>query len=71
MTPLVPELMGAPDRLTEIDHAYRTGRIARMNWAHRQQAVFLDRDGVVLNLVDHFDQAGRRDAGPRHGRGHS
>ncbi|HVU88461.1 MAG TPA: HAD-IIIA family hydrolase [Pirellulales bacterium] len=46
--------MGTPDRLAEIDHAYRTGRIARMNRAHRRRAIFLDRDGVVLNFVDHL-----------------
>ncbi|HEY4310983.1 MAG TPA: HAD-IIIA family hydrolase [Pirellulales bacterium] len=46
--------MGTPDRLGEIDLACRSGRIARMNWANRRKAVFLDRDGVVLNFVDHL-----------------
>ncbi len=46
--------MGTPDRLAEIEHAYRSGRVARLNWANRRKAIFLDRDGVVLNYVDHL-----------------
>ena len=46
--------MGTPDRLAEIERAYRSGRIARLNWANRRKAIFLDRDGVVLNYVDHL-----------------
>jgi dTDP-glucose pyrophosphorylase len=39
--------MGTPQRLGEIDHACRSGRIARLNRSNSRKAIFLDIDGLL------------------------
>jgi D-glycero-D-manno-heptose 1,7-bisphosphate phosphatase len=39
--------VGTPIRLEEVEADVRSGRIAAKNLTNRQQAVFLDRDGVI------------------------
>ncbi|MCC6698813.1 MAG: HAD-IIIA family hydrolase [Candidatus Hydrogenedentes bacterium] len=46
--------VGTVERLHLVEEDIASGRMARMNWSHRRPAVFLDRDGVLI-----------QDAGPR------
>ncbi len=39
--------MGTPDRLEKVKHDLESGRIGRSNYENQQQAIFLDRDGVL------------------------
>lgn len=39
--------MGTPDRWSEVEAAYLSGKIAQSNYDNRQKAIFLDRDGVL------------------------
>jgi histidinol-phosphate phosphatase family protein len=39
--------MGTPERFKEVTHDYKTGKISRASYDHKQKAIFLDRDGVI------------------------
>jgi D,D-heptose 1,7-bisphosphate phosphatase len=39
--------IGTPERLQEVENDFRSGKIARSNYEHKQKAIFLDRDGVL------------------------
>jgi histidinol-phosphate phosphatase family protein len=43
--------MGTPDRLRQVTADWESGKVARMNNANPQRAVFLDRDGVLNRYV--------------------
>jgi D,D-heptose 1,7-bisphosphate phosphatase len=45
--------MGTPERWEEVSHDYKTGKIFQFNYENPQQAIFLDRDGV-LNVEKSF-----------------
>ena len=40
--------MGTPDRLEKVTHDLRSGKINARNFKNKQQAIFLDRDGVLV-----------------------
>jgi histidinol-phosphate phosphatase family protein len=44
--------MGTPERYAMAESDILSGRLARMNRSHRRPAVFLDRDGVLVEEVD-------------------
>lgn len=39
--------MGTPERWTEVENDYQSGKIERSSYEHKQKAIFLDRDGVI------------------------
>lgn len=39
--------MGTPERLKEVEKDFRTGKIKRSSYEFKQNAIFLDRDGVI------------------------
>lgn len=47
---------GTPKRLDMVCADYLSGRIARSNLDHPQQAVFLDRDGTLVHEVGHLSR---------------
>jgi histidinol-phosphate phosphatase family protein len=40
--------MGTPDRLEKVNHDFSSGKISSRNLKHMQRAIFLDRDGVLV-----------------------
>jgi mannose-1-phosphate guanylyltransferase/phosphomannomutase len=48
--------IGTPERLQEVSHDYRTGRIARLNRKNKRPAIFLDRDGVLVRHVNNLSR---------------
>ncbi|MEP1033774.1 HAD-IIIA family hydrolase [Ekhidna sp.] len=46
-TPEYLKDMGTPDRLTDVEKDYSSGKIQRKNLSFPQKAIFLDRDGVL------------------------
>lgn len=51
-TPEYMKDMGTPDRLTQVQKDYESGKIVKMNLKNEQRAIFLDRDGVLNEEVD-------------------
>lgn len=51
-TPEYLKDMGTPDRLEKVGAAIASGKAAARNKAHRQRAIFFDRDGVINKEVD-------------------
>jgi D,D-heptose 1,7-bisphosphate phosphatase len=39
--------MGTPERLEQVNRDYTSGTVNRANYDYKQQAIFLDRDGVI------------------------
>ncbi len=46
-TPEYLKDMGTPDRLEQVEQDIKSGKVARRSLAHKQKAIFLDRDGVL------------------------
>ena len=44
--------MGTPDRFKKVENDLVSGKVSRLNRGNKQQAVFLDRDGVINKEVD-------------------
>ncbi len=44
--------MGTPDRLSQVEKSFRSGKMARFNKNNLRPAIFLDRDGVINQEVD-------------------
>lgn len=44
--------MGTPDRLALVTADVLSGKFSRLHGMHKRKAVFLDRDGVLIDLVD-------------------
>ncbi|MEI3216223.1 MAG: HAD-IIIA family hydrolase [Lachnospiraceae bacterium] len=43
--------MGTPERLHSVEKDYKTGIVRTKNLAHKQRAIFLDRDGTINKYV--------------------
>ena len=43
--------MGTPERYTQVQNDFISGRVHARNLTHKQKAVFLDRDGTINKLV--------------------
>ena len=43
--------MGTPERLKDVEKDYSDGKIRRLNKTNRRKAIFIDRDGVVVEKV--------------------
>lgn len=46
---------GTPDRIDKVRADFYNGKIAKASLAHKQAAVFLDRDGTLLEEVNHLN----------------
>lgn len=46
--------VGTAERVQHVTHDLENGKIARRNLSHSQAAIFLDRDGVLVDFVDHL-----------------
>ncbi|MCM0034272.1 MAG: HAD-IIIA family hydrolase [Burkholderiaceae bacterium] len=46
---------GTPDRIDKVRADFNNGKIAKASLAHKQAAVFLDRDGTLLEEVNHLN----------------
>lgn len=44
--------MGTPERIAEVERDLQTGLVGRKSLAHRQRAIFLDRDGTINSYHD-------------------
>jgi len=51
-TPEYIKDMGTPERLEEVRKDYESGKIQKMNLQNERRAIFLDRDGVLIEQVD-------------------
>ncbi|MGH7170037.1 MAG: D-glycero-alpha-D-manno-heptose-1,7-bisphosphate 7-phosphatase, partial [Gemmataceae bacterium] len=49
--------MGTPDRLRIVTRDYLSGRVARRNRQNKRPAIFLDRDGVLIDHVDNLSRS--------------
>lgn len=55
-TPEYIKDMGTPERLQEVRKDYKSGKIERMSLEYERRAVFLDRDGVLVEQVDQLSR---------------
>ena len=46
--------MGSPERIHEVEFSIKDGILPRRNLRRKQRAIFLDRDGVINEEVDHL-----------------
>ena len=44
--------VGTPDRLAKVTKDFHSGRIERFNRKHKRAAIFIDRDGVIVQKVN-------------------
>ena len=56
-TPEYVKDMGTPERITQVEHALQSGLIERKNLAHKQKAIFLDRDGTINKYIGFLRKA--------------
>lgn len=56
-TPEYIKDMGTPDRFFEVAEDIKQGKVQARNLAHRQKAVFLDRDGTINRYVGFLSRA--------------
>jgi len=46
--------MGTPERIHEVEKSLKSGLVYNLNLRKKQKAIFLDRDGVINEEVDHL-----------------
>lgn len=46
--------IGTPERLEEVQQDFVTGKVARLHRQQKRKAIFLDRDGVINQNIDHI-----------------
>jgi len=46
--------LGTPERLIHVENDLQKGKIARLNYSNKRNAIFIDRDGVINKFVDNL-----------------